>query len=68
MSDEPQIGMIIVKPGSEAVTVAVDAVWVVLSVGVRPPAYRNGAISCFVEVDSGSDGQLVGGWLWTMLA
>ena len=47
----PQIGMIMVNPGCLAVTVNGEAVPVTLSVGVRPPLYRNGATAFLAESD-----------------
>ena len=53
----PHIGMIMLKPGSDAVTVSALAPAAVLSVGVRPPAYRKGAIA-FLAASDGSGSPL----------
>ena len=51
LSAVPHIGINMVKPGRDAVIVSEVAPEAVLSVGVRPPAYRKGAIACFCAPD-----------------
>ena len=47
----PHIGISMVKPGSDAVTVSEAAPAAVFSVGVRPPPYRNGATAFLAASD-----------------
>ena len=60
----PHIGISIVKPVWDAVTVSAVAPTAgagMLSVGVRPPKYRNGATACLAVSDGrGSPVQLEG--------
>lgn len=51
LSAVPQIGISMVKPGWDAVTVKAFAPAATASVGVRPPEKRNGAAFCSAVVD-----------------
>ena len=50
----PHIGISMVKPAWEAVTVKLLPLAPTVSVGVRRPKYRNGAAFCLAVVDRGS--------------